>query len=429
MNDAAATIARLRADVRAIVDAALRASDPFDLLHAALSRHPVPADRLLNIVAAGKAARRMTDAFVLVHAGRVREIVFSEGHHPVPDQRSALAGAGALQLAAASRARNECLVVLLSGGASAMLAAPADGITLDDKAALTTLLLRSGLPIAGINAIRKHVSAIKGGWLAAAAGGSMTFAISDVHAPVEDDPAVIGSGPTVADPTTFAAARRAVEEGRLLDLLPSSVRARLEAGVRGDVAETPKPGDPRISAAQFVLAGSRREAMDGACAEATARGYVVERIDPPTLGDASVAARAFVARVRELARGINRPICVVASGETTVTLPLSGLVGRGGRNQEFALAAASGLRDHGTGVLASVGTDGVDGPTDAAGAIADATTIARAATLGLDADTVLAAHDAYPFFRALGDLIITGPTGTNVGDLQIAVLDCATRQG
>ena len=163
--------------MRAIVDAALRASDPHELLHGALSRHPVPADRLLNIVAAGKAAIRMTDAFVRAHAERVRETVFSEGRHPVPDERSAIAGARALQLAAASRARDECLVVLLSGGASAMLAAPADGITLDEKAALTTLLLRSGLPIARINAIRKHVSAIKGGWLAAAAGRSMTFAI------------------------------------------------------------------------------------------------------------------------------------------------------------------------------------------------------------------------------------------------------------
>jgi glycerate 2-kinase len=409
--------------VRAIVDAALRASDPHELLHGALSRHPVPADRLLNIVAAGKAARRMTDAFVRAHAGRVRDTVFSEGRHPVPDERSAIAGTRALQLAAASRARDECLVVLPSGGASAMLAAPADGITLDEKAALTTLLLRSGLPIAGINAIRKHVSAIKGGWLAAAAGRSMTFAISDVHAPIEDDPAVIGSGPTVADPATFADALHAADDARLLDLLPASVRSRLEAGVRGDVAETPKPGDPRVQDARFVLAGSRREAMDGACAEALARGYVVERIDPPTLGEASAAAHAFVAHVREVVRGVDRPLCVVASGETTVTLPLSGRVGEGGRNQEFALAAASGLRDLAGCVLASVGTDGIDGPTDAAGAIADATTITRAAALGFDAAVSLAAHDASPFFRALGDLIVTGPTGTNVGDLQIALLD------
>jgi hydroxypyruvate reductase len=162
--------------------------------------------------------------------------------------------------------------------------------------------------------------------------------------------------------------------------------------------------------------------MDGACAEAASRGYVVERIAAPTAGEAAAAARAFIDRVCGLARGRARPLCVVASGETTVTLPLSGRVGAGGRNQEFALAAASGLRDLGDCVLASVGTDGIDGPTDAAGAIADATTVTRAAALGLDADAALAAHDANPFFRALDDLIVTGRTGTNVGDLQVVLI-------
>jgi glycerate 2-kinase len=162
--------------------------------------------------------------------------------------------------------------------------------------------------------------------------------------------------------------------------------------------------------------------MDGACAEAVARGYLVERLAAPTTGDASAAARAFITRVRDLARNSTQPLCVVASGETTVTLPLSGRAGVGGRNQEFALAAAPDLRDLGACVLASVGTDGIDGPTDAAGAIADATTLTRAAALGLDADAVLAAHDAYPFFRALDDLVVTGPTGTNVGDLQVLLL-------
>jgi glycerate 2-kinase len=408
--------------VRAIVAGALRACDPNDLLRRALARHPVPTDRHLNIVAAGKAAQPMADAFVRAHAGRVREVIVSAGGHPVPNERSVAAGERALQLAAASRPRDERLVVLLSGGASAMLAALAAGITLGDKAALTALLLRSGLPIAAMNAIRKHVSAIKGGQLAAVAGRSTTFAISDVHAPIEDDPAVIGSGPTVADPTTFADAERALAGAGMLDLVPASVRERLRAGVRGDVPETPKPGDPRLQEARFVLAGSRHDAMDGACAEAASRGYVVERIAAPTAGEAPAAARAFIARVRDLARGSARPLCVVASGETTVTLPLSGRVGAGGRNQEFALAAASGLRDLGDCVLASVGTDGIDGPTNAAGAIADATTVTRAAALGLDADAVLAAHDAYPFFRALDDLIVTGPTGTNVGDLQVVLI-------
>jgi glycerate 2-kinase len=364
----------------------------------------------------------MADAFTRAHPGRVREVIVSGGRHPVPDDRSVAAGLGALRLAAASRARHEHLVVLLSGGASAMLAAPAAGVTLADKAALTEVLLRSGLAIAPMNAIRKHVSAIKGGQLAAAAGRATTFAISDVHAPVEDDPAVIGSGPTVADPTTFADAERALRDAALLEAVPASVRARLAAGIRGDVAETIKPGDPRLRDAEVVIAGSRRDAMDGACAEAASRGYGVERIAAPTLGEASTAARAFIARVRDLSRGATRRLCVVAAGETTVTLPRAGGAGVGGRNQEFALAAASGLRDLGACVLASVGTDGIDGPTDAAGAIVDAATLARAGAIGLDAAAALAAHDAYPFFRALEDLVVTGATGTNVGDVQVCLL-------
>ena len=361
----------------------------------------------------------MADAFARAQGRRVREVLVASGGHPVPDQASVAAGTRALQLAAESRVRDERLVVLLSGGASAMLAAPADGITLDDKSAVTVQLLRSGLPIAGMNAVRKHISKIKGGQLAAAAGRSVTFAISDVHGPVEDDPAVIGSGPTVADPTTFADAERALGDAGLLDDFPASIRERLSRGARGEVPETLKRGDRRLTGAEFVLAGSRRDAMYGACAEAAERGYLVERIGPATVGEAALAARTFVGRVRNLARDSARPLCVVAAGETTVTLPLSGSVGAGGRNQEFALAAARELRELGICVLASVGTDGIDGPTDAAGAIADATTVTRGAALGLDADAVLAAHDAYPFFGALDDLVVTGPTGTNVGDLQI----------
>jgi glycerate 2-kinase len=405
-----------------MLEAALGACDPQVLLARALAHHPGPADRPVNIVAAGKAAQPMTDAFLRAHAGRVREVVVAGGSHPVPDEASVASGMRALGLAAECRAREERLIVLLSGGASAMLAVPADGVTLGDKAALTALLLRSGLAIAGINAVRKHVSKVKGGQLAIAAGRSMTFAISDVHGPIEDDPAVIGSGPTVADPTTFADAERALRAAGLLDAAPAAIRERLARGVRGEVSDTIKPGDRRLSGAQFVLAGSRRDAMYGACAEAAARGYIVERLGPATVGEASGAARDFVERARAIARERGRPLCVVASGETTVTLPLSGQAGKGGRNQEFALAASAGLRDLGACVLASVGTDGIDGPTDAAGAIVDSTTLARASEKGLSAEMALRAHDAYPLFRALGDLVVTGSTGTNVGDLQILLI-------
>jgi hydroxypyruvate reductase len=255
------------------------------------------------------------------------------------------------------------------------------------------------------------LSAIKGGRLAVRAGRSITFAISDVHAPVEDDPSVIGSGPTVIT-------------------------------------------DPSIGRADttFVLAGSRRDAMDGASAEAARLGYEVQRIDSPTLGEAREAARMLLARIAGIlaaprhSDGARPGKSVIASGETTVTLSPDS-AGRGGRNQEFALAAALALADaHGRGVLgdlrggpapadahsgwalACVGTDGIDGPTDAAGAIVDSTTLARASAAGLDPRTSLAAHDSYPFFERLGDLVITGPTGTNVGDLQVLVCDPTVAQ-
>lgn len=363
----------------------------------------------------------MADTFVTQHAPRVREVVIARGSHPLPDATSVEAGDRALALAREVSRRDERLVVLLSGGASAMFDALADGITLDDSRALTEFLLRSGLPIADMNAIRKHVSAIKGGQLAAAAGRSITYAISDVHSPIENDPAVIGSGPTVADPTTFADALRALKGdtggSNREATVPAPVLARLERGARGGLAETPKPGDPRLVDTPFVLAGSRSDAMDGAAAEAARLGYHVERIGPPTIGEAGVAGRAFVELAHARAERVGKATCVIASGETTVTL--GNATGTGGRNQEFALAAALAMARLGLVALASVGTDGVDGPTSAAGAVVDATTIARAQALGLDPTATLARHDSYPFFKAMGDLVVTGPTGTNVGDVQV----------
>lgn len=326
----------------------------------------------------------MADAFLARYGARTRDVVMARGSHPFPDEASFASGAAALRLADGNRARGERLVLLLSGGASAMLAAPAPGVTLEHKIAVTRELLRSGRPIAEINAVRKRLSAIKGGQLALRAGKSLTYAISDVHAPVEDDPSVIGSGPTVVtDPAV------------------------------------------RDVDAPFVLAGSRRDAMDGAAREARRLGYLVEVIAPPTLGEARDAAREFFARApvasaltsNSVVSAFRRKICVIASGETTVTLGAS--QGVGGRNQEFALAAALAMARLEGIALASVGTDGIDGPTDAAGAIADGTTIPRAQAMGLDASAALARHDSHPFFKALGDLVVTGPTGTNVGDLQV----------
>jgi glycerate 2-kinase len=405
-----------------VLDAALHVSNARDLLVRACARYAFPLDCQLIVVAAGKAARPMADAFQQLHHPRVGDVLIARGAHPVPDAESGRAGARALALADDAAARGDLLVLLLSGGASAMLCAAADGISIEDKAAVTRLLLSSGLAIAEMNAVRKHLSAIKGGQLGARAGRSVTFALSDVCGPIEDDPAVIGSGPAVADPSTFADAERALRDAGVWDGLPHAVRERLRRGVGGAIAETPKPGDARLASADFVLAGSRRDAMAGARAAAMSLGYDVACLDPPTTGEAARAAVAFVERARDRVRGVARPFCLIASGETTVTLPRTGATGTGGRNQEFALAAASLLPELGDCVLASAGTDGIDGPTDAAGAIADATTIVRASALGLDPPVALRAHDSHAFFRALGDLIVTGPTPTNVGDLQILLL-------
>jgi glycerate-2-kinase len=308
----------------------------------------------------------------------------ARGGHPLPDATSCAAGEAALRVADANRARGETLVVLLSGGASAMIEAPAEGVTLEHLIDVTRELLQSGRPIAEMNARRKELSAIKGGKLALRAGRSITYAISDVHAPVEDDPAVIGSGPTF---------------------------------LRDAVAAVD---------AKFFLAGSRRDAMAGASTEAERLGYDVRLIAPPTLGEAREAARGFVALTGDDAAAGSPRLSVIGAGETTVRLPRQH-VGRGGRNQEFALAAALEMggpeRLHNAQradwVLVSVGTDGIDGPTDAAGAIVDSTTLVRAAAAGLDPRAALAAHDSYSFFQGLSDLVVTGPTGTNVGDLQV----------
>ena len=236
---------------------------------------------------------RDTEPMLRGGAGGIREIVIARGSHPTPDQASVESARAALRLAADCRKRGERLVVLLSGGASAMLAAPASDLSLADKVAATRLLLQSGVPIADFNAVRKHLSAVKGGRLAAAAGESTTFAISDVHAPVEDDPSVIGSGPTVGDRSTFREALDVVRRSGLGDALPHPVVEHLAQGVHGSREETIRPDDPRLERSQFILAGSRRDAMHGAGERARALGYHVVVFDEPTLGEAKDAAAHF----------------------------------------------------------------------------------------------------------------------------------------
>jgi hydroxypyruvate reductase len=323
-----------------------------------------------------------------------------------------------LALAESLRA-DEVLLLLVSGGASALMAVPGDDIDLDDKRRTTDRLLSLGADIRALNTVRKHLSAIKGGWLAArTAGACRTLAISDV---VGDDLSVIASGPTVADASTFAEAMEVLRRFGGVSSYPASVVARLTAGVRGAVPESPKPGDARLSRASARVIGGRRDAMEGAVRQANALGYHVRCVDEPVTGEARIAAARHLRRALPGALQCDRPACIVSSGETTVHVTGCG---SGGRNQEFALALVEPLALLGLPIaMASVGTDGIDGPTDAAGAIVDSTTRdrARAAEL-LEPEAALADNDAYPFFKALGDLIITGPTDTNVGDLQVILL-------
>ena len=384
----------------------------------------------ISLIAAGKAAPGMASAALGALGDRVQcgvvvapsqsnglePLEFIAGGHPIPSSGSERGGRRALEIARATDP-DGVLLVLISGGASALMAVPSEGLVLEDKRRTTDTLLRAGADIHALNTVRKHLSAVKGGQLAAAARApSQALAISDV---VGDDPSVIASGPTVVDRSTFEDAHAILRQFGGLESFPTAVAARLERGRTGAIPDTPKPGDPRLARAETRVIGSRAEAMQGAAGEARRRGYHVHVIEQPVIGFARDAASSHLRAVGEIAASAPRPLCVVSSGETTVRVLGSG---RGGRNQEFALAAAEPLAAIGGAVVASAGTDGIDGPTDAAGAIVDSQTMARADSKGLTASRFLADNNSYAFFEALHDLIRTGPTGTNVGDLQIVLL-------
>ena len=342
-----------------------------------------------------------------------RELEWVQGAHPLPDWRSVHAARRALDRASEAARNDELLLVLLSGGGSAMLALPAAGLTLEDKRATVDALSRHGVPITAINVVRKHLSGIKGGRLATAHGvRCLTLAISDVHIP-QDDPATIASGPTVPDPSTYADALAIVNASGAA--VPARVRVHLERGAAGELPETPKPDDPRLERGGFHVIGNRRTAMGGAVREAERRGYTVSVVEDPVQGEAAPAGRAFAEHALAGAPDA-QPACVIAAGETTVAVRGKG---RGGRNQEFALGAAEPLARPRPGVLASLGTDGIDGPTDAAGAIVTSATVAQASAWGVDLRDVLMRNDAYTVLDKLDSLIKCGPTFTNVGDVHV----------
>ena len=387
------------------------------------------SDSALWIIAAGKAAAAMADAAVQVLGDRVRgglvvspapasgslEVIV--GQHPKPGPGSEQGGRRALAIAEAVPAGAE-LLVLVSGGASSLLAVPADDLTLEDKRAATGTLLRAGADIYALNTVRKHLSKIKGGRLVAACRApSHTLVLSDV---VGDDLSFIASGPTVADPTTYADALRVLDEFGGRDAYPPAIVSHILAGLRGQIPESPKPGDASLLLADTRLVGGRHDAMRGAAGEAARLGYAVRVLDEPVVGEARDAGPSFARQAIEAVASDGRPACVVASGETTVRVKGTGV---GGRNQELALAAAEVIAmARSPMVLASIGTDGIDGPTDAAGANVDNSTVDRLAAAGLSVRAALDDNNSYACFDRLGDLVRTGPSGTNVGDLQVFLL-------
>lgn len=342
-----------------------------------------------------------------------REAEWHEASHPIPDARSVAAARRAIAVASAVRP-DECLALLLSGGASALMALPLQGLTLADKQACVRTMMLAGADIHALNTVRKHLSGVKGGRLAAACRGTtVTLAVSDV---VGDDLSVIGSGPGVPDASTWADAASAIARfGGPRH--PRAVHELVARGLRGEISETPKSGDPGLARQHAQVIASRRHALDAARVAARGLGYEVVTLADAVTGEARLAAPRWLDRVAEVLHTHARPLCVLSAGETTVRVTGSG---RGGRNQEFALALVERAATLGGAVLvASVGTDGIDGPTDAAGALADATSRDRATAVGVSPTAFLDDNNAYAFFARLGDLIHLGRTDTNVGDVQI----------
>ncbi|MGO9012044.1 MAG: glycerate kinase [Bryobacteraceae bacterium] len=421
----------LRHQAAAIFRAALRAADPHDAVLRYLARHDYSRFRHLYVIGAGKAGASMaraaeralgsmiTGGLVNVkygHVAKLRRIELNECGHPVPDERG-VAGAERIVAIASAAGVGDLVLCLISGGASALMPLPAPPVTLAEKQEVTRLLLASGADIHEINAVRKHLSAIKGGQLARLARPAAVEAllVSDV---IGDNLDVIGSGPAAPDRSTFADAAEVLDRYGIRDKVPAAVRVHIDQGVAGAIEETPKPGDRILARVRNTVLGGSRLALDAAARHARQLGFRTLVLSSAIAGETRDIARMHAAIAREVAetgRPVKPPACIITGGETTVTLRGGGL---GGRNQEFVLAAALDIAGLDNVVVFSAGTDGTDGPTDAAGAIADGDTLRRKP----DARRYLDANDSYHYFEALSDLVITGPTNTNVADVRIFLI-------
>lgn len=427
-----------------IFSAALEAVDPYraveDQIPRILSTYKHGGFNKVLLVSFGKAAYLMAKAaceglgdlitrgIVITKYGHAAghhlhdRVDIYEAGHPIPDDNGLRATAEVIKLL--DESDGETLVLCsISGGGSALLVSPQGGISLDDKQAVTNLLLKSGATINELNTVRKHLSAIKGGRLAKCAYPAkvISLILSDV---IGDNLDVIASGPTSPDSTTYAMALSVLKKYRLTKKLPPPVKDILEAGVEGRVADSPKEGDLIFARVENIIVGSNRKAALAAEKKAKELGFDSTILSTELQGEARDVARWLAKQVMEaktsLAGKKGKKICLISGGETTVTVRAKG---KGGRNTELALAFALAIEGVQGITLLSAGTDGTDGPTDAAGAIVTGQTVPRARSLGLDPSAYLQDNDSYTFFEKTGELLLTGPTGTNVMDLQVILMD------
>lgn len=445
MNPKSKSIEKMREDAANIFYAGLEAVEPNAAVknHCRLNDHRLSVgDRTydlskfnnLFVIGAGKASapmaaaiedlvgQRITRGIVNVKYGHIadlKRVKLIEAGHPVPDENGAK-GSGAILSLANDAGKNDLILCLMSGGGSALLPLAAEGLTLNDKQDTIKVLLACGATIHEINAIRKHTSNIKGGRLARAAYPAtlISLILSDV---VGDDLDVIASGPTVPDSSTFGDCMEIFRKYEIIDKLPDSVVRHIEAGISGKIDETPKIGDPAFDNVNNVIVGSNFEAVTAAEKKAKNLGYNTLILSSMIEGETKHVAHVHGAIAREIIKTGNPlppPACILSGGETTVTITGKGL---GGRSQEFALAAALDISGSEDIVVLCGGTDGTDGPTDAAGAVADSGSVTRAREMGMNPRQYLSNNDSYNFFKTLGDLFITGPTNTNVMDLRITI--------
>ena len=437
---------QLRAHAQDIFAAGLKAADPFDAikqnvrldnddLQVAEQRYRLPNIQKFLVAGCGKAAARMARAIedllgdrisggiVIVKYGHglpLDKIRVIEAGHPIPD-KAGLDGASQIMDYVRPAGAADLVIFLISGGGSALFPCPADGLTLAEKQLTTQNLLDSGATIQEVNAVRKHISKLKGGRFAklVAPAQLVSLILSDV---VGDPLEAIASGPTVADSTTYSDCLEIIRRYNLSDRIPHAVSQLLQRGAKGEIDETPKPADSVFEKVQNIIVANNRLALEAAQRQAEALGYHAMTLSGCIEGESRLVASSHAALVKKIAQTngpLRRPACVISGGETTVTVRGDGL---GGRNQEFALAAAIEISGIDGVVVLSAGTDGTDGPTDAAGAIVDSSTIQRGQSKGLDAAEFLARNDSFHFLQATGDLFITGPTFTNVMDLQVMLI-------